>query len=423
MAIQISAIAIAPIEIWIEIFDYLLYDPIFFSTDPFYPGCNYQIALEEWQNESRLTESKRQRGILRLVSRAWKDVVDLQGDRFYQVLIGDVDIDAVQIHSVKRLHVGWEDNSCDDPIHSTLTDKSHSFNVPAGFSAILRQILTSPESSITTLVLPDKIWARIADPLFIQTSAQILPGVKALEVEGGLDLTISVSSVCPNLTFLNIHILNNILSNTEANFPDLTTLILASRATNFDGVINWAMPNLRHTELKDLTREREPTLLYFFLARTWPNLISLKVQAMINTLVLPGVIWDRLPKLVFLGMSWLSDDAPSPPDGHPIHTVANVENEYAGNARGRLFHIIRHWKGLKTLSDIHRWEELPRPIDHSCLVVESNRRRDRCHAGNCSRCIENAAYLCYVRGLRYEDRLGRSMTEYLEPTATCPADN
>jgi hypothetical protein len=54
MPVQKSAIAIAPVEIWIEIINYLLSDPILFSPDPFYLGCNYQIALEEWQTNADL---------------------------------------------------------------------------------------------------------------------------------------------------------------------------------------------------------------------------------------------------------------------------------------------------------------------------------------------------------------------------------
>src|SRR5277367_677293 len=121
MFVQKSAIAIAPVEIWIEIVDHLLSDPILFSTDPFYPGCNYQIALEEWQNEGRLMEIAKQRATLRLVSRAWKYVIDLRNNRFYQVLIGDVVAHPLRIiNPVRRLHVGLKNDSYDDPFHRAL---------------------------------------------------------------------------------------------------------------------------------------------------------------------------------------------------------------------------------------------------------------------------------------------------------------
>ncbi|KIM19680.1 hypothetical protein M408DRAFT_193879, partial [Serendipita vermifera MAFF 305830] len=73
-----------PIEIWKEVIDALLYDPVVFSCDPYYPGCNLHTALNQWNDWEHLRNLEVQRGILRLVSHSWKSLADSYPHRYFE---------------------------------------------------------------------------------------------------------------------------------------------------------------------------------------------------------------------------------------------------------------------------------------------------------------------------------------------------
>jgi hypothetical protein len=403
-----SAIEIAPVEIWAEIFSHLLFDPIAFRTNPFFPGCKYHSALEEWQNPSRLLRIARQHASLRLVSRAWKSLADAYPHQIFHLKMNSVDVHQAQIRSATRLQVEW----CKCPKECDCAE------IYATSKKLLGEVcntLMGSDSMTRILIIPEKAWARTMEPSSSETPSRVIAGVKALEVSGDLHFNPPIFSMYPNLIYLRLDLGSNDLHSVSATFPALTTLILSAESCPSVENFNWIIPNLQHAELTDNNAEREIPLLQRFLGKAWPKLISLKANTTWIDQCLPSEFWSHLPNLGYLGVSWLKEDdnLVPPPDGHPCEMVGNIENTYVGDARSILFKFARGWKGLKVISDMHCWDELDQPISDDCLVRQSTKFHGYCDAATCCRCIENAAYYCTEQGIRYEDHMGMSLDEHL----------
>lgn len=410
-----SPIAIAPVEIWAEIFDHLLFDPIAFTTSPFFLGCKYHSALEEWQNSTRLLRTARERATLRLVSRAWKSLADAYIYQHYHLRMNSVDVYRAQICSATRLHI---EGSCKCPKPCGCADKY--YVISKSFLVELCDILMSSDSTTKILIIPAGAWAQTVGESFAEAPSTIIPGVNALEVSGEMHFNPLLFSIYPNLIHLSLDLGGNDLYAIPATFPALKTLILSADSCTSVENFNWIIPNLQHAELTDANTGPEIALLRHFLGKAWPNLISLKAKATWIDLQLPSVIWSHLPSLEYLGASWLrnDDDIGPPPHGHPCEAVGNIENTYAADARDILFQFTGDWVGLKAISDVHCWDELDRPVSGDCLVRRSIKPHDDCDAGTCCRCVEDAVYRCAMQGIRYEDRMGRGLDEYLVLAAT-----
>lgn len=111
-----SVVTNTPVEIWQEIINQILFDPILFLHDPFYPGCNYHTALNEWSDTTRLLKLEVQRGILRLVSRSWKRLADLSQWRYFEPYrCNDVNQERLQSSKARRLEYP---TLCDERYHA-----------------------------------------------------------------------------------------------------------------------------------------------------------------------------------------------------------------------------------------------------------------------------------------------------------------
>lgn len=105
-----QAVLKAPIEVWQEIIDHVLYDPIAFLTDPYYPGCNLHTAFNEWNDRRRLRRLEAQRGTLRLVSRPWKDLIDSRPWKYFEpCFCSNATQQSAWAQSARRLNL---DNVC-----------------------------------------------------------------------------------------------------------------------------------------------------------------------------------------------------------------------------------------------------------------------------------------------------------------------
>lgn len=79
-----QAVLRTPVEVWHKIIDHVLYDPIAFIIDPYYPGCNLHTAFSKWSDRKHLRKVEAQRGTLRLVSRSWKESIDLRHKKYFE---------------------------------------------------------------------------------------------------------------------------------------------------------------------------------------------------------------------------------------------------------------------------------------------------------------------------------------------------
>lgn len=412
---KVSAVDMAPVEIWKEILDNLLYDPMVsvqLKADPFYPGCNYHTALQEWCDRKRLLEWERQRTSLRLVSRAWRDLIDkIPG--YYALLTEHGALSPNQMLSAIRVHLDIREKHCECQSFCSCFDEkwipNHRDREP-DFGSTLYDLLANSESSVQTLVTSSRRWYELIEAIPPPIDTRQLSGIKGLYVMGWIRTSEHISTVFPNLTFLYVQLSSPYQSLPPIHLPSLITLILKINLCTLGIIKNWSIPNVQYAEITDISCTSKPDLLGQFLESSWPSLLSLKIISEAMPITLPGAIWDRLPNLRYLGISCLQDldNYDIPPVSHPLRAIANLESDQP-DARGILAKVTWDWMGLRVISDNHRWEKQPINDDPTPRDVFTH-PHDRWKL--CLQCIEDMVYMCEIQGLRYEDASGRTLTEY-----------
>ncbi|KIM25074.1 hypothetical protein M408DRAFT_223342 [Serendipita vermifera MAFF 305830] len=402
-----------PIEIWKEVVDALLYDPVVFRCDPYYPGCNFHTALTQWNDWKHLRNLEIQRGILRLVSRSWKSLADSYPQRYFEPIRSrDYGYQVAQTLSARRLHLGMFCSSCGcvwlcscgvcDECYENLSSES-----PVE-SSLLSQLAGSL-FNVEILSLPDtelRMGILGTDPTKLSVQ---LPNLRSLSINGTSYELATAMIAFPNLVFLDLEVEPLSMQHTpgfRATLPSLRTLRL--QVWDLGGLSElskWSMPKLSHLDLA--ARGDFAPLVFQFVEVQGRNISSLRLQSD-YLLALPENFWGQVPQLQYLGTScleFLDDEQRRLPKGHPFCTLGILEQEgIMEEARTAVMHYQRRWETIKTIADSHSWKDVP--ADFLELSREVDAYAHTHTRSPCWRCMAGLYRICAEAGIRYEDRAG-----------------
>ncbi|KIM20020.1 hypothetical protein M408DRAFT_30725, partial [Serendipita vermifera MAFF 305830] len=417
-----------PVEIWQEIINHVLCDPIVFLDDPYYPGCNLHTAYNEWDDRKRLCKLEVQRGTLRLVSRSWKVLVDSNRWRYFEPsrcknMTQQLDW-ALSTRRLDFHHVcsGGEhiprDEDYPDAYERWIVGWTHQIKLqnPELCSATFEQ---------ATIVHIQK-GIKSNSPNHDTPIERIFPRLRALSVGKYNVLSMHLLGVSTRLTFLSLRLVTGIEDEKyeiPLSFPSLRTLHLETGyERDLDPLVQWKMPLLAHVELKvPFTQEYYPHTAFF--KHIGKNLIRLNLYTYEKSHRHPEKYWEWMPRLEYISVTSLTPNwglFPPPPD-HPLRTFGLVEESIRSMiwSRKNTGDIAGKWKTISTIADCHSWEELTKwlkvtfpdkPPDLDKLI----KGYDHAHRGvHCWECIHLLLWKCKENGLRYEDRTGRTWAEYL----------
>lgn len=425
-----NAISEAPVEIWAEILEHLLNESRMFTTDPFYPGCHLHASLQYWYDRNQIRNVEMECRNLRLVSRAWKALIDLRFGRYSEVLTVDEIIQKQsQWRLASRIHIGLSTRSCScgSPClcctyYSDFRDQKNGMEV---FGRQIRQFADSEVLPVRVLVLPFWAWAQITEMVSEGIPLQAFSGVKVLSISGPIPIAPAlppvatlINKVCPRLTFLSIHFsrFNDTFHKLDhITFPTLSTLIISvTNQGGFDNIQLWDIPALKHMAItQDDYSSSTPTAIYQYLERGWPHLISLRLYFPETLVEITSDFWKWLPNLRYFGTTEVDRIKHMvPPSGHPIETLANLEPASSKISRIHAATFAMRFKNLKTVADTHNWEDIDSKttVDHGPCDAYFQHTHS---FPLCSLCILDIHRYCASRGWRYEDHSGRTKEEVL----------
>lgn len=414
-----EAVVNTPVEIWREIIDHALFDQILYLINPFYPGCNLHTALDDFSNHQRLLELAYQRGNLRLVSRSWRDAVDVSPWQYFEPYRdGSKNLGRVlaqsQLASRLEFHDSWEDHILVDArVKCGPCLKQQGF---AGY--YLRENLFNrlKNTPLTAKIFRLPHWHDYRDYLEPHEGQNLnpLPHLQALFLKvysfptpDVLDLFGRLEFLSFWLDFMDWDIPVEIPQ--DFHFPVLKALqtkILDPLLVNF--LAKWKMPLLAHLHLMSISSEETLPSLSPLVEGVGANLISLRISSAHAFIRLPDNIWEEVPRLEYLGVSRV-ETLVSPPLGHPLHTFANLEGLDLSSARVDTNNVIQNWETLSTIAELHDWNDAPGDFAYSW---DKNHDPSHEHSSKfCWLCVDVSYILCRQRGLRYEDSSGRTFGE------------
>ncbi|KAG8831802.1 hypothetical protein FRC18_005947 [Serendipita sp. 400] len=412
-----------PTEIWREIFHILLWDDIIFDSDPVSSSHQPHIALRSWYDTNRLLKLWKQRATLRTVSKRWKDIADTS---LYQYLrpsnLTGTPVNGVTLQRAYRLQFGHPSSVCSCRDQCICRDYAY-WCFGGSREPRSTRLLADSMSSIgrlraKILVLPGSEWnALMAKPA--EAVTELLGEVRSLVIETFVSTPKEISIICPNLTFLALHLTYFSWEKSAiepVTFPDLSTLqIVVDREEDLQKIGRWKMPSLKYLELR-MSSGSEDIFFADFLQGVGKGLISLQIGDTGESIVLFDGFWSALPKVRYFGVSTLYDDVdmwPLPPQDHPLRTISNREPPDYNFWRRQIIDVVDIWTRIECISDTHLWEDMEQEI----LKLERSENqlsKHYCKSDNfmCHQCIYDGNTRCEERNVRYEDAFGRTWAEY-----------
>jgi hypothetical protein len=414
-----SAIAITPVEIWAEIIHQALFNPAIFQSDPFYPGCNLHTALREWYDYAPFIEARRCHATLRLVSKSWKVLVDAYQNWFLESKhLDEGSLVQSRWRSARRIHLDVFPRKCrcrkecfcisnDYYAGQSRAGKASLYFIPA-----LHTIQELASIPVRTMVVSIKVWNLINNHLPQKTVATIFSQLRTLEVVGEFERSLAnIPSFLESLTYLNVGLDTDGQGN-PLTFPNLTTLrVRIANRRAFTSFKWWVIPKLLNLEIRDVCSWESPLEIDEYLKRGWPLLESFRFIVDDRDTFIPNDIWDSLPKLTYAGFTRLARSGQAlSPTNHPLHTLALLTLHENGESRCTIANIMLNFLNLRVVADSHRWEDIPAEI----LGTHINSSFAHKHYWPlCFLCLMDLTSACRQAGLRYEDRWGRSLGEFL----------
>lgn len=410
-----AAVSRTPVEVWREIIDWVLFDPILFLTDPFYPGCNLHSTLIDFSDHQRLVDLSFQWATLRLVSRPWRNAVDRSPWQYFEPSRDDykcLQYSTSQLKSARRLefYKSREDHilantqlcyACQDDYLEVEDDT---------MEYLLR--LTNGPVRAKILRVSLSLRGQNAYSSSINQLVDALPHLRALFLTTYTSPTLSLLNLFSRLEYmrLQLHLEPGdftMVAPRGYSFPVLKTLqVEMIKYSMADLFVSWEMPLLTHLHLKNAKGGRLLASIQTELDRIGANLVSLRLQSNEGFFSLPENIWKTMPRLEYLGVSRLMETPIPPPLGHPLHTFADLEGFTPSDVS---YSIVEDWGMLSAFADLHNWKKAPDdftgwdgPFDLNHFHVDVDW---------CWMCIKTFYMSCRQRGLRYEDCTGRTFEE------------
>lgn len=425
-----SAITETPVEIWREIIDQTLFDPILYLSNPFYPGCNPHTALSEWCDTRPLLKQEVQRGILRLVSRSWKYLVDSSRWQYFEANCWeDTTQRAQQSQAARRLEYY---RTCSDCGRICGSRPAQCYNCADYVDCIQNKGLIS--SSDICLFKAEILRLPCGEETleFIRSNTgrlkTVFPHLRALFISFNANTICDILELVSSATFLSLQIDSTSRppphqfskeNHDYISLPVKTLQLLVSNDAYCDLLKEWDMPFLAHLEWRAISSPLH--LLSRFLANIGKNLVTLHIYHECDYLTVSQNIWKLVPVLEYFGATEFktlttveSSLPPPPPPGHPLHTFAILEEEtHLERSRIDALWFVKTWEGLKIVADSHSWANLP--PDFINREVLGAFESDHVHRESpCWQCILPLHVACEERGLRYEDRSGITFSEFQE---------
>ena len=426
-----------PVEIWQQIIDQVLFGPIIFFSDPFYPGCNLHTALNKWSNRKHLLNHEIQRGALRLVSQSWKALVDASTWQYFDMYrCRDIAQQRHQSLSARRLDMTRICAECKNSLGSRAYQCDQcTEHVECGWESSRLHIPLLDDSRFKAEILALPYWreSKLFMDLHASRISHIFPNLRALSISVDAVPADHLLLLFSRLKFLNLQLDKAApgLGVAEPAYPlsrvvlPISTLrLLVSDAANIYPLRHWDMPFLVHLEYRTL--ELDMPQISTIGGDVWRRLISLRLCWEWDYVDFPGDMWVALPVLQYLGTTTLRN-VQGPPQSHPLHTFAILEDE--GNmdeAREQVWSLIEHWKDIITIADSHSWEDdIPPGYAVSLQAAvryttfEHGHNDDSFHGHDnpaCWECLIRLDTRCAEYSLRYEDRMGRTYLEFQAST-------
>lgn len=381
-----------PVEVWREIIDHALFDPVLYLTDPFYPGCNLHTALDDFSNHQYLFKLACQQGRLRLVSHSWKKAVDASPLKYfepYRDKSNHLDHSLAQSKSANRLEL-YDPSDNHIPVNARtqcgtcLKYRMSSLNINT-FMTLFMDLKNKPLAARIPR-LPN--WFQYREYLEANEGQGInlFPNLKALflklqdlPIPGMLGLLSRLEFLSICLTFIDFDAAEE--GSQGFRFPFLK--ILQAKISDQVGInflAKWEMPLLAHLHLMSTEGEETMTSLGPFIDGVGANLISLRISCVDAYIRLSDNMWEKMPRLEYLGVSRVETLIP-PPLRHPLHTFANLEALSLTTARESIYAAIQNWGALSTIAELHSWKNAPDDFEYIC-----DKNPDPFHAHTISFC-------------------------------------
>lgn len=410
-----SVVMKTPVEIWQEIVDQLLFNPMLFSLDPLYPGCNFHTALNEWFDTKRMRTLEIQRGILRLVSRSWKAIADASRWRYFESdpCHGEAPLPP-RYQGARRLLL-W--HCCPVPWHIVNPDDDTRCPCYDSIGCIQAENLASLIGGCRSLcrILEFPLWHPTAASIrtFCDFKKSCLPNLDTLVIRISGPPDPLFPNMFSKLTILDVRVdfaplTTKLLDITLPSVRILRITVLEDWECDFTE--KWELPDLVYL---DLNYPYLPSRLLSFLKRVGTGLLALRLLVRYEQIGLPNNFWQAVPRLEYLGLSQCNYLPPSPPVNHPLHTLAVWElEEDINNARNDAKEIMVTFKTIKTIADLHDWSDMPEEFSSYTVPMEHDH-----DLKSCWMCVAALNTACSNRGLRYEDGNGRTYAEFRNAAA------
>ncbi|KIM20024.1 hypothetical protein M408DRAFT_310608 [Serendipita vermifera MAFF 305830] len=351
------AVLKTPVEVWQEIIEHVLYYPIAFLTDPYYPGCNFHTAFNEWTDRRRLRKLEVQRGTLRLVSPSWRDLIDSRSWKYFEpYLCGNTIQQSTWAQSARRLDL---DNVC-IAIENIIEDSSSRCD-ECGYKKIHVPAISdvtnfNPHPFRATILSMPFYEGKLCSKIQYSHLDIYFPNVYSLFAWYRDSFEMPPLNLLASLTFLSICVDIGGVPTQDEIIPPFFALktfhleILDDERIEF--LEQWEIPLLAHLQIS--IPSSAPTIAYLFtlLARIGKNLVRLCLRIYEEYVDLPGDFWEVMPVLEYFGTTVLKGDSsfPIPPVGHSLRTFAVVEEgNYTDEAREITSRLVGLWKTLDTI--------------------------------------------------------------------------
>lgn len=402
---------ITPVELWQEIIDWVLFDPMLFNLDPFYSGCNFHTALNEWFDTKRMRTHEIQRVTLQLVSRSWKALADNTHWQCFKIHNSlNAALHHPQCRTARRVQL-WPQSSLPWSLLNPHDSVHRFYSQPCFAEEEERQL--GDHSSLAEIVeihprsLPDNVdMDRLYESILFS-----FPNLRTLVMSMEVLPAPEFSSLMSNLTILNLRIEDQAAFWDPAVFlplPFVTTLrITVLHGCDSEFLLNWRLPSLIYLDLTHYYVDQAG--IFEFLQMVGHTLRSLRLLVRYDVIPLPDDIWQMLPILEYIGLSEFQRALGGPPIGHSLQTVSiwEVEDDIS-NTRNEIIKFIGTWQNISTVADLHRWADVPKAFLTLVEAAES--------VSDLSMSVWYgipAVYsTCSRHGMRYEDRNGQTYAEF-----------
>jgi hypothetical protein len=319
--------------------------------------------------------------------------------------------------SASRLHLGVTKKACGchlpcTHVYQTLYAMEMSTGQIDHIQQALKDVPNDFHLPLKTLSVSSKWWNIIINSNDDRTIGPRLSRVNALHLSC-VNTASKIPSICPNLTFLSLRLqTRHSRYSLDLHFPELTGLVIyVEHIRAFRAFKSWNLLKLQHLwitcgeegpkypldPLSELFERERSSLLSFAISE--PGCFS----------QFPPDIWSRAPNLLYLGLnSFKMAGIPTPPVTHPLRTLGFLQVQPHLFPRAVLGRFLSEWHNIKVIADVHIWEDIP-PVRSKAPVGFHFHAERICHD-----CVKLANVICSQYGVRYEDRYGRSLEEFMD---------